>query len=78
MLARFFRFLITPFPKEDLMFRSLMNRLAGANDTSTVVRVPFLVLVAAALLAIALTPKPLGVDCSDEANAEHIDCGGGG
>ncbi|MCY3705257.1 MAG: hypothetical protein OXH08_07100 [Gammaproteobacteria bacterium] len=59
------------------MFRSLMGKHTPVDDAGVVLRVPIVIIIVAVALAIALTPDPVGVDCSDPANATHIDCGGG-
>lgn len=58
------------------MFRSLMDKLTPVEGAGVVLRIPILIIVVAVAVAIALTPEPVGVDCSDPANATHIDCGG--
>lgn len=60
------------------MFRSLMDKLTPVDDAGVVLRIPIVIIIVAVAVAIALTPDPVGVDCSDPANATHIDCGGDG
>ncbi len=60
------------------MFRRLMDRLTPVEDTGMILRIPIVIIIVAVAVAIALTPDPVGVDCSDPANATHIDCGGDG